>query len=110
LIGNGTRTGNATNPATYTFTWNTANTANLTAGNYSITANATSSGNVTGTSQPLIIKLDPVLLAGWDFHTLTSNRSSVPLATALMSVRTSLVDSLQVIAGRRSRAHGLQRR
>ena len=88
LIGNGNRTGNATNPATYTFTWNTANTANLTAGNYSITANATSSGNVTGTSQPLIIKLAPVLLAGWDFQTLTSNRSSVPLATALMSVRT----------------------
>jgi subtilisin family serine protease len=88
LIGNGTRTGNATNPATYTFTWNTANTANLTAGNYSITANATSSGNVTGTSQPLTIKLDPVLHAGWDFQTLTSNRSSVPLATALMSVRT----------------------
>lgn len=88
LIGNGTRTGNATNPATYTFTWNTANTANLTAGNYSITANATSSGNVTGTSQPLIINLDPVLLAGWDFQTLTSNRSSVPFATALMSVRT----------------------
>lgn len=88
LLGNGTRTGNATNPATYTFTWNTANTANLTAGNYSITANATSSGNVTGTSQSLIIKLDPVLHAGWDFQTLTSNRSSVPLATALMSVRT----------------------
>jgi len=88
LIGNGTRTGNATNPATYTFTWNTANTANLTAGNYSITANATSSGNVTGTSQPVPIKLAPVLVAGWDFQTLTSNRTSVPLATALMSVRT----------------------
>lgn len=85
LIGNGNRTGNATKPATYTFTWNTAN---LTADNYSITANATSSGNVTGTSQPLTIKLDPVLHAGWDFQTLTSNRSSVPLATALMSVRT----------------------
>lgn len=85
LIGNGNRTGNATNPASYTFTWNTAN---LTAGNYSITANATSSGNVTGTSQPLTIKLAPVLHAGWDFQTLTSNRSSVPLATALMSVRT----------------------
>jgi len=85
LIGNGTLSGNATNPARYSLVWNTSN---LTAGNYSITANATSSGNVTGTSQPLIIKLDPVLLAGWDFQTLTSNRSSVPLATALMSVRT----------------------
>ena len=88
LIGNGTRTGNATNPATYTFTWNTANTANLTAGNHSITANATSSGNVTGTSHPVIIKLDPVLIAGWDFQTLSSNKSSVPLSTALMSART----------------------
>lgn len=85
LIGNGTRTGNAINPAQYSLVWNTSS---LTAGNYSITANATSSGNVTGTSQPLIIKLDPALLAGWDFQTLTSNRSSVPLATALMSVRT----------------------
>ena len=85
LIGNGTLSGNATNPARYNLVWNTSN---LTAGNYSITANATSSSNVTGTSQPLIIKLDPVLLAGWDFQTLTSNRSSVPLATALMSVRT----------------------
>ena len=43
---------------------------------------------MTGTSQPLTIKLAPVLLAGWDFQTLTSNRSSIPLATALMSVRT----------------------
>jgi subtilisin family serine protease len=85
LIGNGTRTGNATNPATYSIAWNTAN---LTAGNYSITANATSSGNVTGTSNALTVKLDPILIAGWDFQTLTSNKSSVPLATALMSVRT----------------------
>jgi subtilisin family serine protease len=85
LIGNGNRTGNATNPATYTFTWNTAN---LTAGNYSITANATSSGNVTGASNAVTVKLDPILHAGWDFQTLTSNRSSVPLSTALMSVRT----------------------
>ena len=85
LIGNGTLTGNSTNPATYTLTWNTAN---LTAGNYSITANATSSGNVTGTSVPVIVKLDPILVAGWDFQTLTSNKSSVPLSTALMSVRT----------------------
>ena len=84
LIGNGTLSGNATNPARYSLVWNTSN---LTAGNYSITANATSSSNVTGTSQPVIIKLDPVLIAGWDFQTLTSNRSSVPLATALMSVR-----------------------
>ena len=88
LIGNGTLSGNATNPATYTFTWNTANTANLTAGNHSITANATSSGNVIGTSHPVIIKLDPVLIAGWDFQTLSSNKSSVPLSTALMSART----------------------
>jgi subtilisin family serine protease len=85
LIGNGTRTGNATNPATYSIAWNTSN---LTAGNYSITANATSSGNVTGTSNALTVKLDPILIAGWDFQTLTSNKSSVPLATALMSVRT----------------------
>lgn len=85
LIGNGTRTGNATNPATYTCTWNTAN---LTAGNYSITANATSGGNVTGTSKAQTIKLDPIPLAGWDFQTLTSNRSSIPLTTALMSART----------------------
>jgi subtilisin-like proprotein convertase family protein len=85
LIGNGTRTGNATNPATYSIAWNTSN---LTAGNYSITANATSSGNVTGISNALTVKLDPILIAGWDFQTLTSNKSSVPLATALMSVRT----------------------
>jgi len=85
LIGNGTLTGNATNPARYTLVWNTAN---LTAGNYSITANATSSGNVTGTSAPVTVKLDPILVAGWDFQTLTSNKSSVPLTTALMSVRT----------------------
>jgi subtilisin family serine protease len=85
LIGNGTLTGNATNPAAYTLLWNTAN---LTAGNYSITANATSSGNVTGVSNAVMVKLDPILHAGWDFQTLTSNRSSVPLATALMSVRT----------------------
>lgn len=85
LIGNGTRTGNATNPATYTITWNTAN---LTDGNYSITANATSSGNVTGASNAVTVKLARILHAGWDFQTLTSNRSSVPLSTALMSVRT----------------------
>jgi subtilisin-like proprotein convertase family protein len=85
LIGNGNRTGNATNPATYTFTWNTAN---LTDGNYSITANATSGGNVMGASNAVTVKLESILHAGWDFQTLTSNRSSVPLATALMSVRT----------------------
>jgi subtilisin family serine protease len=85
LIGNGTLTGNSTNPARYSLVWNTAN---LTAGNYSITANATSSGNVTGASNAITVKLDPILHAGWDFQTLTSNRSSVPLATALMSVRT----------------------
>jgi subtilisin family serine protease len=85
LIGNGTLSSNSTNPAKYSLVWNTTN---LTSGNYSITANATSSGNVTGISQSVIIKLDPVLVAGWDFQTLTSNRSSVPIATALMSVRT----------------------
>jgi subtilisin-like proprotein convertase family protein len=85
LIGNGTLTGNSTNPARYSLVWNTAN---LTAGNYSITANATSSGNVTGASNAITVKLDPILHAGWDFQTLTSNRSSVPLATALMSART----------------------
>jgi subtilisin family serine protease len=85
LIGNGTLTGNASNPAAYTLSWNTAN---LTAGNYSITANATSSGNVTGVSNAVMVKLDPILHAGWDFQTLTSNKSSVPLSTALMSART----------------------
>ena len=84
-IGNGTLTGNATNPATYTLLWNTGN---LTAGNYSITANATSSSNVTGTSNAVSVQLDPILVAGWDFQTLTSNKSSVPLTTALMSART----------------------
>lgn len=85
LIGNGTLTGNGTNPAAYNLLWNTAN---LTAGNYSITANATSSGNVTGTSNAVTVKLDASLVAGWDFQTLTSNKSSVPLTTALMSART----------------------
>ena len=84
-IGNGTLTSIATNPATYTLPWNTAN---LTAGNYSITANATSSGNITGSSNAVTVKLDPILVAGWDFQTLTSNKSSVPLTTALMSART----------------------
>ena len=84
-IGNGTLTGNATNPATYTLLWNTGN---LTAGNYSVSANATSSGNVTGTSNAVTVKLDLILVAGWDFQTLTSNKSSVPLSTALMSART----------------------
>ena len=84
-IGNGTLTGNATNPAAYTLLWNTGN---LTAGNYSITANATSSSNVTSTSNAVSVQLDPILVAGWDFQTLTSNKSSVPLTTALMSART----------------------
>jgi subtilisin-like proprotein convertase family protein len=86
LIGNGTLTGNASNPAAYTLLWNTG--GNLTAGNYSITANATSSGNITGSSNAVTVKLDPILVAGWDFQTLTSNKSSVPLTTALMSART----------------------
>jgi subtilisin family serine protease len=82
LIGNGTLTANSSaNPATYSIVWNTAN---LTAGNYSLTAEATSSANVTGTSPAVAVTLEPRLLAGWDFQTA----SSVSLTNALYSTRT----------------------
>lgn len=82
-IGNGTLVGNATNPARFTLVWNTAN---LTAGNHSITANATSSANATGTSAAVPVALEAPLLAGWDFQTATI--STVPLTTALYGART----------------------
>ncbi len=84
LIGNGTLSGNSpSNPATFSLVWNTAN---LTAGNYSITAVARSSGNVTGTSAAVPLVLEAPLLAGWDFQ--TANSSTVPLTTALYGTRT----------------------
>jgi subtilisin family serine protease/subtilisin-like proprotein convertase family protein len=81
LIGNGTLTANSSlNPASYTLDWNTSN---LTAGNYSITAVASTSGNLTGTSNAVSVLLETDLVAGWDFQTAT--RSTVPLTTALYS-------------------------
>jgi hypothetical protein len=74
INGSSTQIGGNLTAAPYSTVWNTAD---LTAGNYTLTAVATDSEGASGTSKSVTVQLEKALIAGWDFQ--TPAQSPVPL-------------------------------